>query len=99
MVFEKGSRNSVLKAANTICSNKQTGVQEQLGGDTQSYFPLNHQLLTAGKSMALKAARIKLMGMLQPSPNSLPGSLHLSPTAQLFQLQSHSSPPRTNFHQ
>lgn len=81
MDFEKGSRNSVLKAANTICSNKQTGVQEQLSGDIQSYFPLKHQLLTVEKSMALRAARIKVMGMLQTSPNSLPHLLHLSPTA------------------
>lgn len=80
MVFEKGSRSSVLKAANTICSNKQTGVQEQLSGDIQPYFPLKHQLLKAEKSIS-KGSWDHLMGMLQPSSNSLPHSLHLSPAA------------------
>lgn len=95
MVFEKGSRNSVLKAANTICSNKQIGVQEQLSDDIQPYFPLKHQLLTAEKSMALKAARIKLMGNATHF-SQLPSLIRFiyHPQPQLFQLQPCSSPPR-----
>lgn len=62
MVFERGNRNSVLKAANTICSNKQFHVQKHLRGDVQPDFPFKILLLTAEISIALKATRIKLMG-------------------------------------
>lgn len=103
MVFEKGSRNSVLKAANTICSNKQTGVQEQLSDDIQPYFPLKHQLLTAEKSMALKAARIKLMGNAAHF-SQLPSSFASFITHSLSSSSSSLAPlllgsaSRTNFH-
>lgn len=62
MVFERGNRNSVLKAANTICSNKQIHVQKHLRGDVQPDFRFKILLLTAEISIALKATRIKLMG-------------------------------------
>lgn len=81
MAFERGNRNSALKAANTICSNKETYAQEQLSGGIQPSFPLQHLLLTAEKSIALKATTIKLMGNVQTAPNSSSHSRSLSPTA------------------
>lgn len=95
MVFERGNRNSTLKAANTICSNKQIQVQEQLSGDTQPDFPLKHLLLTAEKLIALEATRTKLMGNaanFSEQPSSFASFITYSP--QLFQLQACSPPPR-----
>lgn len=94
----------MLKAANTICSNKQTGVQEQLSGDIQPYFPLKHQLLTAEKLMALRAARIQLMGNAaafsqQPSSFAPFITYSLSSSSSSLTPLLLGSASRTNFHQ
>lgn len=95
MVFERGNGNSALEAANTICSNKQIQVQEQLSCDIQPDFPLKHLLSTAEKSIALTATRIKLMGNaanFSKQPSSFASFITCCP--QLSQLQARSPPPR-----
>ena len=104
MVFERGNRNSALKAANTICSNKQIEVQEQLSGDIQPDFSLKHLLLTAEKLIALKATRIKLMGNAANFSKQPSSFTSFSPTALSSCSSRHAplhlgSASATNFHQ